>query len=222
MYLVYFDQLFAALESPVAELCEMIEDESRQLLGVVVDRIFTNLRLLTPGFDLSTVTEAAQGEEAHRVSNSLREQVDTFCNPFRRAEATEEDHDESVHGLNSLAKDVEEQVAPAMQRAAEASDSANAARALTKQRERMFEALVTRGNELAVQLGADATHTEVGGRGAAAMYLVYFDQLFVALEGPVAELREMIEDESRQLLGWLLTASLPTSGSSRQASTSPL
>ena len=91
MYLVYFDQLFAALEGPVAELHELIEDESRQLLGVVVDGIFTNLKILTPGFDLSTVTETARGEDAHRVSNSLREQVDAFCNRFRRAEAAAED-----------------------------------------------------------------------------------------------------------------------------------
>ena len=47
MYLVYFDQLFKAIESPVADLREVIEVESRQLLGVVVDRLFTNLRFLT-------------------------------------------------------------------------------------------------------------------------------------------------------------------------------
>ena len=80
----------------VAELLEMIEDESRQLLGVVVDRIFTNLKLLTPGFNLSSVTEAAQGEDARRVSGSLREQVDAFCNRFRRAEVAAEDSEEEA------------------------------------------------------------------------------------------------------------------------------
>ena len=96
MYLVYFEQLFAALEGPVAELRELIEDDSRQLLGVVVDRIFTNLKLLTPGFDLGSVTEAAQGEDAQRVSSSLCEQVDALCNRFRRAEATPEDSEEEA------------------------------------------------------------------------------------------------------------------------------
>ena len=95
-HLAYFDQLFAALEGPVAKLREMIEDESRQLLGVVVDRIFTNLKLLTPGFDFSSVTEAAQGEDAQRVSSSLREQVDAFYNRFRRAEAAAEDSEEEA------------------------------------------------------------------------------------------------------------------------------
>ena len=69
---------------------------------------------------------------------------------------------------------------------------------LTKQRERMLQALVARGNELAAQLGAEAPHAEA--RGDAAMYLVYFDQLFTALEGPAGDLREVIEVESRQLL----------------------
>ena len=84
---------------------------------------------------------------------------------LKRAKAgrrrAEEARDEAVYGLNSLAKDVEEQVAPAMERVEDASDSAKAASALTKQREHMFEALVARGSELAVQLSADAPHTEV-------------------------------------------------------------
>ena len=96
LYLVYFDQLFTALESPVADLREVIKVESRQLLGVVVDRIFTNLRLLSPGFDLSTVTEARQGDEVWRVSNSLREQVDAFCNRFKRAEVAEDESEEEA------------------------------------------------------------------------------------------------------------------------------
>ena len=108
MYLVYFDQLFTALEIPVAELREMIEDESRQLLGVVVDRIFTNLRILTPGFDFSTVTEAAQGEDARRVSNSLRKQVDAFGNCFRRAEAMAEDSEEDAASAETEEGAVEE------------------------------------------------------------------------------------------------------------------
>ena len=108
MYLVYFDQLFAALEGPVAELHEMTEDESRQLLGVVVDRIFTNLRLLTLGFDLSSVTEAAQGKDAQRVSSSFREQVDAFCNRFRRAEAAEEDNEAGAASAETEEGAVEE------------------------------------------------------------------------------------------------------------------
>ena len=40
--------------------------------------------------------EAAQGEDAQRVSSSLREQVDAFCNSFRRAEAAAEDSEEEA------------------------------------------------------------------------------------------------------------------------------
>ena len=68
--------------------------ESRQLLAVVVDRIFTNLKLLTPSFDLSTVTEARPAGEVLHVSNALREQVEAFCNRFKRAEVAVEDSEE--------------------------------------------------------------------------------------------------------------------------------
>ena len=79
--MAYFDQLLAALEGPAAELREVIEDEGMQLLGVAVDRIFTNLKLLVPDFDLSP---------------SLREQVDAFCNRFRRAEAAPDFREEEA------------------------------------------------------------------------------------------------------------------------------
>ena len=95
-FLAYFDQLFAALEGPAAELREVIEDESRQLLGVAVDRIFTNIKLHVPDFDLGSVTEAAQGEDAQRVSSSLCEQVDAFCNRFKRAEAAPDFREEEA------------------------------------------------------------------------------------------------------------------------------
>ena len=42
------------------------------------------------------MTEAAQGEDAQRVSSSLREQVDAFCNRFRRAEAAAEHSEEEA------------------------------------------------------------------------------------------------------------------------------
>ena len=60
----------------------------------------------------------------------------------------------AIQDLNALAKDVEEQVGPVVERAVEAEDSAKAARVITKQWERMFLSLVARGNELAAQLGA--------------------------------------------------------------------
>ena len=62
---------------------------------MAVGRIFTNLKLLTPGFDLSTVTEPREGEEVWRVSNSLREQVESFCARFKHAEAAAGDNEEA-------------------------------------------------------------------------------------------------------------------------------
>ena len=58
--------------------------------------------------------EAAQGEDAQRVSSSLREQVDAFGNRFRRAEAAAEDSEEeacSAEADEAAAEEVQDGVA---------------------------------------------------------------------------------------------------------------
>ena len=90
-------------------------------------------------FKVKHAADARRIAELERANSKLEACLKRAKDGRRRAE---EARTEAVHNLNSLAKDVEEQVAPAMQRAAEASDSATVARALSKQRERMFEALV--------------------------------------------------------------------------------
>ena len=64
----------------------------------------------------------------------------------------------------------------------------------------MFQSLVARGNTLAGQLGVDAPIVPVHGNADAATYLAYFDQLFSVLEGPVAELGDVVDEECRKLL----------------------
>ena len=97
-------------------------------------------------------------------------------------------------------RELNAQVGPAVERAAEDEHSVQAARVLTQQRERVFKSLVTRGNTLAGQLGVDAPVVPVNGNADAAAYLAYFDQLFSVLEGPVAELGEVGDEECRKLL----------------------
>lgn len=60
-------------------------------MAVAVDRIFSNLVHLQPGFDLATVTEPLEGEAGWKASNSVRDQVDDFCSRFKRAAAEDED-----------------------------------------------------------------------------------------------------------------------------------
>ena len=118
----------------------------------------------------------------------------------RRAE---EARDRAEHDLAALTADMQElnaQVAPVVERAEEAEQSMVAARVLTQQRERMFRSLVTRGNALAAKLGVDAPAVPAHGNADAATYLAYFDQLFSALEGPVADLDDVVDEECRQLL----------------------
>ena len=130
----------------------------------------------------------------------MTSQVRRVRDSGRRAE---EARDRAEHDLATLVADMQElnaQVAPVVERVQEAEQSMVAARVLTQQRERMFQSLVTRGNALAAQLGVDAPAVPVHGNSDVATYLAYFDQLFSALEGPVAELDDVVDEECRQLL----------------------
>ena len=82
------------LEGPAAELRDVVDEECRQLLAVAVDRIFTNLQNLQPGFDFTTVTEPLEGEKGWKISNSIRDQVDDFCSRFKRAAAEDDGGEE--------------------------------------------------------------------------------------------------------------------------------
>ena len=59
-YLGFFERLLTSLEEVVTSLDDLVDKESRELLGVAVGRVFANLACLQPSFDFSTVTVTAQ------------------------------------------------------------------------------------------------------------------------------------------------------------------
>ena len=118
----------------------------------------------------------------------------------RRAEEARERADQDLASLMADMRELGAQAGPVVERAAEDEHSVQAARVLTQQRERVFKSLVTRGNTLAGQLGVDAPVVPVHGNADAATYLAYFDQLLTVLEGPVAELGDVVDEECCKLL----------------------
>jgi hypothetical protein len=145
--------------------------------------------------------------EDDRLIRKLEEKNATLNSHVRRARddcrRAEEAHKRVEDDLASLMADMQElnaQVAPVVERVEQAEQSMVTARVLTQQRERMFRSLVTRGNALAAKLGVDAPGVPVHGNADVATYLTYFDQLFSALEGPVAELDDVVDEECRKLL----------------------
>ena len=96
--------------------------------------------------------------------------------------------------------EIHQQVGPAVQRAEEARDSAQAARLLERQRERMFRSLVVRAREVTGRLGVEAPALAVGGNADTAAYLGFFENLVAILEGAVTNLDDLVDDGSRELL----------------------
>ena len=83
-YLAYFDQLFTALEGPVAELVDVVDEECRKLLTVAIERVFANLRRLHPSFDFESVTEPVEADQAQDLSNLVRAEVNDYVDRFKR------------------------------------------------------------------------------------------------------------------------------------------
>jgi hypothetical protein len=86
-YLAYFDQLLTALEGPVAELGDVVDEECRKLLTVAIERVFTNLQRLHPSFDFESVTEPVEDDQAQDLSNLVREEVNDYVDRFKRVGA---------------------------------------------------------------------------------------------------------------------------------------
>ena len=86
-YLAYFDQLFSALEGPVAKLDDVVDEECRKLLLVAVERVFVNLKRLYPRFDFESVTEPVEEDQALDLSNSVRDEINDYVDRFKRVEA---------------------------------------------------------------------------------------------------------------------------------------
>ena len=143
------------------------------------------------------------GARIHQLENLNATLVAKVKREADRRRVAEEARKRTEQDLASLMADMEEmnqQVGPAVEKAVEEVESAKAAQVLSQQRERMFQSLVGRGRELAAKLGVDAPTVPLQGNSDAATYLMYFEELFSALEGPAAELRDVVDEECRQLL----------------------
>ena len=160
-----FERRFAK-KTKAAE--KALVEHEKQLRRSLLQKFRAQVRKREDRIKAKYVADAQQLAELEKVNSKLERRL-------KRAKAgrrlAEEARDEAVHGPDSLAKGMEEQVAPAMERVAETPVSAQAASVLAKQCEHLFEALVTRGNELAAQLGADAPHTGDRGHDDAATHL---------------------------------------------------
>ena len=131
---------------------------------------------------------------------NLRSQARRAQDTRRRAEEARERAEQDLASLMADMAEMNAQVAPIVERAEEAEKSVQTALVLTQQRERMFRSLVTRGNALAEKLGVASPAVPLDGNSDATAYLAFFDKLFTALEGGVAEVDNLVDEECLKLL----------------------
>ena len=89
-YLGFFDRLCTSVEGTVTSLDDLVDTESRELLGVAIGRVFSNLAHLKPDFEFATVTEPLEPRLAAELDASVWVDVEKFVQRFKRVEVEED------------------------------------------------------------------------------------------------------------------------------------
>ena len=93
-YLTFFDQLLNRLEGASTEFECLIDEASRNLLAVAVERLFSNLRRLQPDFAFETVTESVDDEQSLPLSHAVSDAVNCYVDRLKRSTAEETSEEE--------------------------------------------------------------------------------------------------------------------------------
>ena len=72
------------------EFENVIDEVSRNLLAVAVERIFSNIRRLQPDFDLERVMVPVEDEHTVLLSRSVTSAVNAYANLFKHSTAEED------------------------------------------------------------------------------------------------------------------------------------
>ena len=97
-YLAFFTELLQRLEGAAAEFEGLIDEASRNLLEVAVQRLFSNLRRHYPSIDLKVITALeVKDDQAREISRAVAGAVTAFIERFKRpaeGESSSEDGSE--------------------------------------------------------------------------------------------------------------------------------
>ena len=91
IYLGFFEQLLTKFEEVMMNLDDLVDTESRELLGVAVGQVFANLAHLHPGFDFASVMEPLEQELSSKLDASVWDEVEKYTQRFKRVKVEESD-----------------------------------------------------------------------------------------------------------------------------------
>ena len=93
-YLTFFNELLQRLDGVAVEFESVIDEASRNLLAVAVERIFSNLRRHSPIVDLEVVTALVEDELTLPLSRALSAAVNAYADRFKQPKAKEASSEE--------------------------------------------------------------------------------------------------------------------------------
>ena len=89
-YLTFFNELLQRLEGTAAEFEGVIDEAIRNLLAVVVERLFSNLRHHYPAVELKVITaQEVEDDQTLPLSRAVTTAVNAYADRFKRPAAGE-------------------------------------------------------------------------------------------------------------------------------------
>ena len=94
-YLTFFNELLQRLEGAAAEFEGVIDEASRNLLGVAVQRLFSSLRRHYPAVDLEVITTLeVEDDQTLPLGRAVAAAVNAYADRFKRPAAGEASSEE--------------------------------------------------------------------------------------------------------------------------------
>ena len=94
-YLTFFNELLQRLEGAAAEFEGVIDEASRNLLGVAVQRLFSNLHRHYPAVDLEVIIALeVEDDQTLALSRAVTPAVNAYADRFKRPAAGEASSEE--------------------------------------------------------------------------------------------------------------------------------
>ncbi|KAI5013709.1 hypothetical protein ZWY2020_040595 [Hordeum vulgare] len=101
-YLALFQKVVEALEAGVSHMEEDSVSSARELLGLALTLVFSNLRRLVPDLDLQRVVEPVHVASRHPLQDEVRPLVGALVERYLQVPASSEEEDSNAEPARAM------------------------------------------------------------------------------------------------------------------------